>query len=170
MFLPWALEDTHAWEPGAPSSTLRGTHPGNRFLSKHPRMLPTPTPQLLAGEVLLGFLQAPSDQRVSQEPGRLRAMPFAAPRDPQSQQEPEQHSPCCSAGCSVAPGSNISPMLEEVFYPSRRPQVMLWRRWSWSHIWAGARLSAAVLGCHLGTAQTCFELMSCSGSWPRRCV
>lgn len=61
VLLPWALEDTCAWEPRASSSTLGGTQLGKHFLSKRPHMLQTPTPQLLAGEVLPGFLKAPSD-------------------------------------------------------------------------------------------------------------
>lgn len=60
-FLPWAIKDTCAWELIAPSSYLGGTQLGKHFLSKHPRMLQTPTTQLLAGEVLPGFLQAPRD-------------------------------------------------------------------------------------------------------------
>lgn len=98
-FLPWALEDTCSWEPGAPSSALGGTQLGKRFLSKRPRVLQTPTTQLLAGEVLPGVLQALRDSCASQEPMRLHAVPFAARQDSCT-----HHDPSFAAGLWLAAG------------------------------------------------------------------
>lgn len=111
-FLLWALEDTCAWEPRAPSSTLGGTQLGKHFLSKRPRMLQTPTTQLLAGEVLPGFLQAPSDECVSQEPARLRAVPFAACQDSGTHHEPDQHG-ALLLGCGLLQGRMLSAPWEQ---------------------------------------------------------
>lgn len=75
-------------------------------------MLQTPTTQLLAGEVLPGFLQAPNDYRVSQELVRLRAAPFAARQDSRTHHEPDQLCcqavACCRVGCSPHLGSSDS--------------------------------------------------------------
>lgn len=107
-FLPWALEDTCSWEPGAPSSALGGTQLGKHFLSKRPRVLQTPTTQLLAGEVLPGVLQAPSDSCVSQEPMMLRAVPFAARQDSCT-----HHDPALLPGCGLLQGRLASAPWEQ---------------------------------------------------------
>lgn len=170
-------------------SPLEALELEKRFLSERPRMLQTPTTQLLAGEVLPGFLQAPSDQCVSKELVRLHVGPFAACQDSCPHHELDQNGALClwpgagqDALCVLAAVTHqYAPSLPRVTcskhpLPCRGPQGFSQSFALHSpccevggllrappSTWAVAQLSAAVLGCHFGIAQSYFALLACYG-------
>ena len=193
VFLPWVLEDACAWEPGAPSSTLRGTQPGDCFLSKSPCVLQTPTTQLLAGEVLSGFLQAPvisvcprnqwgfvlcPVQLIKTHVPTVNQTGFAVGWDAlctlgavMPWHAAETASFLCWVTCSNHPLLCRGPQdFLQRFAPHGPCCGVGALLRAWSSTWAGARLGAAVLGWHFGIAQPCFALMACSGPLQRQCL